>query len=203
MHRFVNSTLHTSGQFAIRVVFLILAGAGRAEHRARPRHPARRVHRGHRVAPDHARRGRVRPRGRREQGRGRRVRIPRAGLLHLHGSDVRSGRASRPDPILFALVPLVLVAAVPRSAASRRCSRRPSGRLGATGSRSRSSGRPGCRSSSRSPAIGVDEGILSTADAAVLVGAGMLSVLLFPLIAMSLRGERSVAASAPLEDDLA
>ena len=51
--------------------------------------------------------------------------------------------------------------------------------------------------------IGVDEGVLSTADAAVLVGAGMLSVLVFPLIAMSLRGDRNVAASAQLEDDRA
>ena len=32
---------------------------------------------------------------------------------------------------------------------------------------------------------------------------GMLSVLLFPLIAMSIRGERRVGAAAPLEDDLA
>ena len=52
-------------------------------------------------------------------------------------------------------------------------------------------------------AIGVDEGILSTATAALLVGAGMLSVLLFPLLAMSIRGERRVGAVAPLEDDLA
>ncbi|MET0829750.1 MAG: cation:proton antiporter, partial [Microbacterium sp.] len=52
-------------------------------------------------------------------------------------------------------------------------------------------------------AIGVSVGVLSTADAAVLVGAGMLSVLLFPLIAMSLRGERRVPVTAPVEDDLA
>ena len=52
-------------------------------------------------------------------------------------------------------------------------------------------------------AIGVDEGILSTAAAALLVGAGMLSVLLFPLLAMGIRGERRVGAAAPLEDDLA
>ena len=52
-------------------------------------------------------------------------------------------------------------------------------------------------------AIGVDEEILTTANAALLVGAGMLSVLLFPLIAMTLRGERSTSRrAAPLEDDL-
>lgn len=49
--------------------------------------------------------------------------------------------------------------------------------------------------------IGVDAGILSTAAAAVLVGAGMLSVLLFPLIAMSVRGERPVADTALADDD--
>jgi Kef-type K+ transport system membrane component KefB len=48
-------------------------------------------------------------------------------------------------------------------------------------------------------AIGVDKGILSSAAAAVLVGAGMLSVLLFPLIAMALRGERVMADE--LDDD--
>ena len=52
-------------------------------------------------------------------------------------------------------------------------------------------------------AIGVDEGVLQTSDAALLVGAGMLSVLLFPLIAMTLRGERTMRVSAPVEDDRA
>lgn len=39
-------------------------------------------------------------------------------------------------------------------------------------------------------AIGVDEKILDPAIAASLVGAGMLSVLIYPLIAMTLRGDR-------------
>ncbi|KDA07003.1 sodium:proton exchanger [Microbacterium sp. CH12i] len=39
-------------------------------------------------------------------------------------------------------------------------------------------------------AIGVDEKILAPAIASALVGAGMLSVLIYPLIAMTLRGER-------------
>ncbi len=47
--------------------------------------------------------------------------------------------------------------------------------------------------------IGVDEGLLSTGLAAALVGAGMLSVLVFPLVAMSLRG--SVPHTTGLEDD--
>lgn len=45
-------------------------------------------------------------------------------------------------------------------------------------------------------AIGVDEGVLSPAVAAALVGAGMLSVLLFPLAGMALRG---VAPDTPVE----
>ena len=48
-------------------------------------------------------------------------------------------------------------------------------------------------------AIGVDQGDLSTGTAAALVGAGMLSVLLFPLIALAVR-RRSPDASA-LEPD--
>ena len=39
-------------------------------------------------------------------------------------------------------------------------------------------------------AIGVDQDDLSSGTAAALVGAGMLSVLLFPLIALSIRGRR-------------
>lgn len=39
--------------------------------------------------------------------------------------------------------------------------------------------------------IGVNEGVLDPATAAALVGAGMLSVLLYPLLAMTLRGDRS------------
>ncbi|WP_163544547.1 cation:proton antiporter [Occultella kanbiaonis] len=48
-------------------------------------------------------------------------------------------------------------------------------------------------------AIGVSEGFLTTGLAAALVGAGMLSVLVFPLVAMSLRGGVPVATA--LADD--
>ncbi|NUO44466.1 MAG: cation:proton antiporter [Streptomyces sp.] len=40
--------------------------------------------------------------------------------------------------------------------------------------------------------IGVDDGVLKTDEAAALVGAAMLSVLLFPLAGLRLRGERRV-----------
>lgn len=48
-------------------------------------------------------------------------------------------------------------------------------------------------------AIGVDADMLDSGVAAALVGAGMLSVLLFPVLAMALRGERVPAAEVPGE----
>ncbi|MDL9978506.1 cation:proton antiporter [Microbacterium sp. ASV49] len=48
--------------------------------------------------------------------------------------------------------------------------------------------------------IGVDKHLISSGIAAVLVGAGMLSVLLFPLIGMSLRGERDLVSTVEEED---
>jgi Kef-type K+ transport system membrane component KefB len=50
--------------------------------------------------------------------------------------------------------------------------------------------------------IGVDEGMLETDIAAALVGAGMLSVLLYPLIGMTLRGERAAVKSPELQGEL-
>jgi Kef-type K+ transport system membrane component KefB len=40
--------------------------------------------------------------------------------------------------------------------------------------------------------IGVDDGTLDSGMAAALVGAAMISVLLFPFLGMALRGDRSV-----------
>ncbi|KRC62979.1 sodium:proton exchanger [Agromyces sp. Root81] len=50
-------------------------------------------------------------------------------------------------------------------------------------------------------AIGVDNGDLPSGTAAALVGAGMLSVLLFPLIALAIRKGRSDASAKAPEDD--
>ncbi|WP_157001290.1 cation:proton antiporter [Agromyces laixinhei] len=50
-------------------------------------------------------------------------------------------------------------------------------------------------------AIGVDNGDLPSGTAAALVGAGMLSVLLFPLIALAIRKNRSGAPTPTPEDD--
>ncbi|RZS66086.1 transporter (CPA2 family) [Agromyces ramosus] len=51
-------------------------------------------------------------------------------------------------------------------------------------------------------AIGVDQGDLSTGTAAALVGAGMLSVLLFPLIALTVRRRSPDAAALKPDDDV-
>lgn len=50
-------------------------------------------------------------------------------------------------------------------------------------------------------AIGVEEGVLSTGHQAALIATGMLSVLLFPVVAMALRGDR--VAGDVLQDDMA
>ena len=109
MHRFVNSTLHTSGQFAIRVVFLILSalvalsivldldlllGAFAAG-----------------IVWRLLMRDADEPcaQGGGEQGRSRRVRLPRAGLLHLHRCHLRPRRAARRTRCCCAVVPVVLV----------------------------------------------------------------------------------------------
>jgi Kef-type K+ transport system membrane component KefB len=47
--------------------------------------------------------------------------------------------------------------------------------------------------------IAVDDGAMTSGVAAALVGAGMLSVLLFPLIGMALRGDRRVLATPALD----
>ena len=51
-------------------------------------------------------------------------------------------------------------------------------------------------------AIGVDQGELTSGTAAALVAAGLLSVLLFPLIALSIRGRSSDAAPRTRGDDV-
>ena len=51
-------------------------------------------------------------------------------------------------------------------------------------------------------AIGVDQGDLSTGTAAALFGAGMISVLLFPLIALTVRRRSPVASALKPDDDV-
>ena len=201
MHRFVNSSLHTSGQFAIRVVLLILAGlialsivldldillgaftAGIVW---------RLIMRDAAEADREAVESKV-------EGVAFGFLVP---VFFIYTGVTFDLEALLAQPVLLLLLPVVLVVlvivrGVPSMLAAPEGSTR----------RDRLSmallGAPALPIIDAVTAIGVDEGILSTATAALLVGAGMLSVLLFPLLAMSIRGEHRVGAAAPLEDDLA
>jgi Kef-type K+ transport system membrane component KefB len=203
MHRFVNSSLHTSGQFAIRVVLLILAvlialsivldldillGAFTAGIVWRL------------IMRDAAKADR--------EAVESKVEAVAFGFLvpvfFIYTGVTFDLAALLEQPTLFLLLPVILVVmlivrgipsmlAVPKGATRR--DRLSIALLGTTA----------LPIIVAVTAIGIDEGILSTAAAALLVGAGMLSVLLLPLIAMTVRGERrtTTIAAAPREDDLA
>lgn len=185
MHRVVNSTLHTSGQFAIRVVFLILTGllalslfldldmllgafaAGVV--------------------------WRLLMRDAREQDRHAvesKVEAVAFGFLvpvfFVYTGVTFDLNALLATPILFAFVPvvvlvLVVVRGLPSMLAAPQGSgwrdRVAVGLLGATG----------LPMIVAVTAIGVDNGVLSSTAESVLVGGGMLSVLLLPMIAMRMR----------------
>lgn len=201
MHRFVSSTLHTSGQFAIRVVLLILSGliaisvvldldillgafAAGIVWRLLMRDAAE---------PD------------REAVESKLEAVAFGFLVpvfFIYTGVTFDLSALLEQPVLFLLLPVVLVVlllvrglpstlAAPEGSTTR--DRVSVGLLGATG----------LPIIVAVTAIGVDEGILSSAASALLVGAGMLSVLLFPLIAMGIRGERSQTTAVPVEDDAA
>jgi Kef-type K+ transport system membrane component KefB len=201
MHRFVNSTLHTSGQFAIRVVLVILAAliaisvvldldillgafAAGIVWRLLMRDAAE----SDRSAVES------------------KVEALAFGFLvpvfFIYTGVTFDLDALIEQPILLLLLPVVLVVlflvrglpsmlAAPEG--STRRDRLSVALLGATA----------LPIIVAVTAIGLDEGILSSAAAALLVGAGMLSVLLFPLVAMSIRGERRVGSAVPVEDDAA
>ena len=201
MHRVVDGTLHTSGQFAIRVVFLVLAalvslsvvldldmllGAFAAGIVWRLLMRDASPHARHEVES--------------------KVEAVAFGFLvplfFIYTGVTFDLAALLEDPILLLAVPviaivLLIVRGLPSTLATPLGSTRREtlavAFLGATG----------LPIIVAVTAIGVDENVLTSAHAAVFVGAGMLSVLLFPLIAMTLRGERNVRAGAPLEDDLA
>jgi len=201
MHRVVNSTLHTSGQFAIRVVFLILAGLVALSialdlDLLLGAFAAGIVWRLLMRDADEPSRKAVESK----------VEAVAFGFLvpvfFVYTGITFDLAALLADPVLLLVVPVVLVllfvvrglpSMLAAPAGSTRRERLSIAFLGATG----------LPIIVAVTAIGVEEGVVRTADAAVLVGAGMLSVLLFPLIAISLRGERHVPVTAPLEDDLA
>lgn len=201
MHRVVNSTLHTSGQFAIRVVFLILSALVALSivldlDLLLGAFTAGIVWRLLMRDAEHADRRAVESK----------VEAVAFGFLvpvfFIYTGVTFDLAALFAEPLLFFIVVLVLLAlllvrgvpsmlAVP--AGSTRRDRVSMAFFGATG----------LPIIVAVTGIGVSEGVLDTSDAAVLVGAGMLSVLLYPLIAMTIRGERKAPVSVTLEDDRA
>ncbi|WP_374311401.1 cation:proton antiporter [Microbacterium sp.] len=201
MHRFVSSTLHTSGQFAIRVVLLILSAlialsvvldldillgafAAGIVWRLLMRDAAE---------PDRA-------------AVESKVEAVAFGFLvpifFIYTGVTFDLSALLAQPVLFLLLPVVLLALLIVRGL-------PSMLAAPEGSTFRERASVALLGATALPiivavtAIGVEEGILSSAASALLVGAGMLSVLLFPLIAMTLRGERRALSATPVEDDAA
>ncbi len=131
----------------------------------------------------------------RGQARRRRLRLPDPGLLHLDGDGLRprrparEPRGARSGARLRAALP-----ARPRpagAAALPTTSSRPTDRRAA-----RPASRPRrCRCWSRSPRSASTPATMREEEAVALVGAGMLSVLLFPLLAPARRvRERRLAS---------
>jgi len=201
LHAFVNSTLHTSGQFAVRAVLLILAalvvlslildidmllGAFTAGI------VWRLAMREADEADQHAVESKI-------EGLAFGFLVP---IFFIYTGITFDLQALLADPVLLALVPgalilLLIVRGLPSMLAA------PVAASGREKVATMLMGATGLPIIVAVTAIGVDENLLTTGAASVLVGAGMLSVLLFPLIAMSLRGERRVPASVPIEDDAA
>jgi Kef-type K+ transport system membrane component KefB len=199
LHRFVATTLHTSGQFAVRVVFLILAalvvlsialdidmllGAFTAGivWRLMIRDASPEDRRAVESKIEAVAFGFLVP------------------VFFIYTGITFDLASLLAQPVLLLLVPLALVvllvvrgipSLLAAPARSRRRDRLATMLMGATGL----------------PIIvavttqGVEKHILPSWAAAVLVGAGMLSVLVFPLVAMSLRGEQPAAEDATLATD--
>jgi len=200
LHRFVNATLHTSGQFAVRIVMLILTAlvalsivldldmllgafaAGivwRLLMRDADAHDREAV-----------------------ESKVEAIAFGFLVPLFFIYTGVTFDLASLlDDPRLLAMVPLALlvllaVRGLPSALAAPQGSDRKTTAavvlLGATG----------LPIIVAVTAIGVDEGLISSGLTSVLVGAGMLSVLLFPLIGMALRGDRVSSTTVRVDDEV-
>lgn len=200
LHRFVNATLHTSGQLAVRIVMLILTAlvalsivldldmllgafaAGivwRLLMRDADAHDREAV-----------------------ESKVEAIAFGFLVPLFFIYTGVTFDLASLlDDPRLLAMVPLALlvllaVRGLPSALAAPQGSDRKTTAavvlLGATG----------LPIIVAVTAIGVDEGLISSGLASVLVGAGMLSVLLFPLIGMALRGELVSSTTVRVDDEV-
>ena len=198
LHRFVSSTLHTSGQFAVRVLLLILAALvglsivldldmllGAFTAGLLWRLLMREADAGDRAAVES-----------KIEGLAFGFLVP---LFFIYTGVTFDLEALLQRPVLFAALPvallvLVVVRGLPSLlAAPAGATRRDRIAVVLMGS----TGLPVIVAVT---AIGVDERLIPSAAASVLVGAGMLSVLLFPLIALSVRRE-SVERPAGAEPD--
>ncbi|MET0735931.1 MAG: cation:proton antiporter [Microbacterium sp.] len=205
MHRVVNSTLHTSGQFAIRVLFLILAalvalsivldldlllGAFAAGVIWRL------------IMRDAAESDREVVESKIE-GVAFGFLVP---IFFIYTGVTFDLESLLETPVLFLLVPVTVVGLLVVRGLPSTLSAPP-------GSSGRDRIAVGLLGATALPiivavtAIGVNEGVITSGAASVLVGAGMLSVLVLPIVAMSLR-RRSTGAPRPerhpiVEDDLA
>ena len=201
MHRFVNATLHTSGQFAIRVVFVILSAlvalsivmdldmllgaftAGivwRLIMRDASPHDREAVES-------------------KVEGIAFGFLVP---IFFIYTGITFDLHALLGDPVLLALLPiavlaLIVVRGIPSSFAAPEGSplreRISIGLMGATG----------LPIIVAVTAIGVDAGVTTPGVASMLVGAGMLSVLILPLVAMAVHRspEQLPVAREPVEKD--
>ena len=200
MHTVVNSTLHTSAQFAIRVVLLVLSAlvalsVARDLDMLLGAFAAGIIWR--LLMRDASEKDRAAVESKIE-GVAFGFLIP---IFFVYTGVTFDLQALLDEPLLFLLLPVGLVGllvlrglpsmlAAPEDATGR--DRLSLALLGATG----------LPIIVAVTAVGVDEGILSTTHQSVLVATGMLSVLVFPLVAMGLRGQR-VSRAAMLEGDRA
>lgn len=187
LHRFVNATLHTSGQFAVRIVMLILTGLVGLSivldlDMLLGAFAAGVVWRLLMRDADAVDRDAVESK---VEAIAFGFLVP---LFFLYTGITFDLAALLADPRLLALVPLVVIVllvvrGVPSLLAAPadadRKTKAAVALLGATG----------LPIIVAVTGIGVDQNLISSGLASVLVGAGMLSLLIFPLVGMSLRGD--------------
>lgn len=197
LHRFVNATLHTSGQFAVRVVMLLLAALvglsvildldmllGAFVAGVVWKLLMRDADEGDREIVES-----------KVEGIAFGFLVP---LFFIYTGVTFDLASLLADPFLMAMVPVALVVLlIVRGLPSLLAA--PLGADGRTKTAVVLLGATGLPIIVAVTGIGVDEQLISSGFASVLVGAGMLSVLLFPLIGMSLRGEKP-AVTALVDD---
>lgn len=187
LHAFVNATEHTSGQFAVRVVLLILAALVALSMVLRidillGAFTAGVVWRILMRDAEESDRSAVESK---IEGLAFGFLIP---VFFIYTGITFDAAALVEDPVLLgllglSLVGLLVVRGIPSSfAAQRGASARERVAVGLFGA-------TGLPIIVAATSIGVEAHLLSTGGAAALVGAGMLSMLLFPILAIAVRGD--------------